>query len=218
MLDIFNTDAFKTVSLTDGIIKAPFKPGRIGSLGLFRSRGITTTTVVIEEKDGRLSLIQTSPRGGETPATSIGAQKRKARSFVVPHLERESTVMADEVQSVRAFGSENAMEGVQALVNERLQDLRAMHEVTLEHLRVGAIKGLVFDADGATLFNLFTEFGVTQQTATLDAAADVRNQIVVIPAPQRVRARRRHGERLPRLLRGRLLRHAGRGRVGQAVP
>ncbi len=180
MLDVFKSDAFSTVSLTDAILKAPYKPGRIGALGLFRDRGITTTTVVVEEKDGRLSLIQTSPRGG--PPSTIGAQKRTARSFVVPHLERESKVMADEVQNIRAFGSENAQEAVQMLVNERLTDLRAMHEVTLEHLRVGAIKGNVLDADGSTvLFNLFTEFGVSQQTLDINLGTDnVRNKAVQI--------------------------------------
>lgn len=184
MLDIFRTDAFSLASLTAAILKAPYKPGRIGALGLFRERGITTTTVVVEEKDGRLSLIQTSPRGA--PASTIGAQKRTARSFVVPHLERESTVLADEVQNVRAFGSEDAAEAVQAIVNERLIDLRAMHEVTLEHLRAGAIKGLILDADGSTLFNLFTAFGVSQQAATVnpDASTDngdaLRAEIVAI--------------------------------------
>jgi major capsid protein E len=184
MLDIFRSDAFSVTSLTDAILKAPFKPGRIGALGLFRERGITTTSVVIEEKDGRLSLIQTSPRGA--PSSSIGESKRTARSFLVPHLSRESTVMADEVQNVRAFGSQDATAAVQAVVNERLQDLRAMHEVTLEHLRAGAIKGLILDADGSTLLNLFTEFGVSQQSAVLtpDAAADngdqLRGQIVAI--------------------------------------
>lgn len=182
MLDVFKADAFSVVSMTDAILKAPFKPGRIGALGLFRERGITTTTVVVEEKDGRLSLIATSPRGG--PPSTIGAEKRTARSFVVPHLERESKVMADEVQNVRAFGSENEQEAVQALINERLVDLRAMHEVTLEHLRVGAIKGQILDADGSTvLFNLFTEFGVSQQTQDIALGTDtteVRNDAVAI--------------------------------------
>lgn len=182
MLDIFKSDAFSVVSMTDAILKVPFKPGRIGALGLFRDRGITTTTVVVEEKDGRLSLITTSPRGG--PASTIGAEKRTARPFVVPHLERESKIMADEVQNVRAFGSENVQEAVQMLVNERQTDLRAMHEVTLEHLRVGAIKGSILDADGSTvLFNLFTEFGVTQQTLDIALATDttkVRNRAVAI--------------------------------------
>jgi len=179
-LDVFRSDAFSLVSLTAAVLKAPYKPGRIGASGLFRERGIATTTVVVEEKDGRLSLIQTSPRGG--PPTTIGQQKRTARPFIVPHLERMSTVLADEVQNVRAFGSENAEQAVQEIVNERLADLRSMHEVTLEHMRIGAIKGVVIDADGSTLFDLFSEFGVEQQTATLDVGdtADIRNQAVAI--------------------------------------
>jgi len=182
MLDVFKTDAFNTVSLTDAILKAPYKPSRIGQLGLFTERGITTTTVIVEEKDGRLSLIQTSPRGG--PGSSIGAEKRKARSFLVPHLQRESTIMADEIQNVRAFGSEDALQGLQAIVNERLGDLRAMHEVTLEHLRAGAIKGIILDADGSTLLDLFTQFDVSQQSATLtphstnDEGGALRGEVV----------------------------------------
>jgi hypothetical protein len=166
MLDVFNQDAFSTVSLTQSILAAPYKPARIGELGLFGEQGIVTTTAVIEEKDGELTLIQTSPRGG--PGSSIGEQKRTVRSFAVPHLERESTVMADEVQNVRAFGSEDALAGVQTIINQRLAQLRAEHEVTLEHMRMSAIQGIVLDADGSTLFDLFTEFGVVQQTADLD--------------------------------------------------
>lgn len=181
MLDIFKGDAFSVVSLTDAILKRPHKPGRIGALKLFRERGIRSTTAVVEEKNGRLSLIQTSPRGG--PASTIGTEKRTARSFVVPHLERESTIMADEVQGVRAFGSEDQTETVQAVVNERMDDLRPMHEVTLEHMRIGAIKGTILDADGSTLFDLFTEFNVAQQTlgmALTTATTNVRNKAVEI--------------------------------------
>lgn len=173
ILDIFRTDAFGVVSLTDAILKAPYKPGRIGELKLFKEKGITTTSVAVEEKAGRLELIQTSPRGGV--GSSIGAQKRTMRSFVVPHLEKDSTIMADEVQNVRAFGSENNTEAVQTLVNERLADLRAMHEVTLERHRASAIQGIILDADGSPIYNLFTEFGVAQQTATLSPDANTDN-------------------------------------------
>jgi len=179
MIDIFKNDAFSTVSLTDAILKRPHKPGRLGALGLFRERGITTTTVVVEEKNGQLSLIATSPRGG--PASSIGTNPRTARSFVVPHLEREAKIMADEIQNVRAFGSESELASVQQIVNEKLTDLRAMHEVTLEYHRMGAIKGLIYDADGSTpIYNLFTEFGVSQQTFDIDLGGDVRNEVVAI--------------------------------------
>lgn len=177
MLDVFRNDAFSAVSLTAAILKAPYKPSRIGQLGLFREKGITTTTVVIEEKDGALELIPSSPRGG--PAENLGPQRRTARAFVVPHYEKDSTIYADSVQNVRAFGSDDQLQGVQALVDERLAILRAQHEVTLEWQRMGAIRGQILDADGSVMFDLFDEFGVAQQTMVIDIGADdVRNQAV----------------------------------------
>lgn len=180
MLDVFKNDAFSLVSMTDAITKAPHQPTRIGTLGLFRRSGITTTTVVVEEKNGRLELIASSPRGGV--GTTIGEQKRTARSFLVPHFEKESRILADQVQGVRAFGTDNEVATVQAIVAERLRDLRKFHDVTLEYQRVGAVKGNILDADGVTvLFNLFTEFNVTQQThdfALTTATLDVRNECV----------------------------------------
>lgn len=176
ILDIFRTDAFSVTSLTDAILKAPYKPARIGQLGWFASRGVATKTIMVEEKDGRLSLIQTSPRGGVAP--TMGNEKRTARSFSIPHLIKESTVLADEIQDVRTFGSENQTDSVQAIVNERLTDLRAEHEVTLEHMRAGAIQGTILDADGTTIYDLFDEFDVVQQAATFDLTDDIITQVV----------------------------------------
>lgn len=179
MIDIFNNDAFSMVSLTAAIEKMPHQPTRIGNLGYFRSEGITTTTVVVEERDGELSLIETSERGA--PAGTTGEGKRRARSFLVPHLQRGSVIKADSIQGVRAFGAENNLEAVQTVVNQRLARLRAMHDVTLEYHRIGAIRGLILDADGTTvIYNLFTEFGISQQTYELNLAADVRQGCVDI--------------------------------------
>ncbi len=162
-LDIFSNSAFSLTSLTDAINKVPFVPGRLGQLGIFDESGVSTTSVMIEEREGSLSLIETSPRGA--PATQNLHNKRKARSLVVPHIALEDTVLADEVQNVRAFGTENALEGVQNVVNLRLAEMARKHDATLEHLRIGAIKGQVLDADGTSvLYDLFDEFGVTQHT------------------------------------------------------
>jgi hypothetical protein len=173
-MDVFNNDAFSLRSLTAAILNAPFKPGRLGQLGLFFESGITTTTVQIEEKNGQLSLIETSPRGG--PASTIGRERRTMRALNVPHLARESTIIADQVQGVRAFGTESELESVQQVVNDRLVMLRAMHEVTLEYLRIGALKGQILDADGMTvIYDLFTEFGVLQQTQEFDFSDSTLN-------------------------------------------
>jgi hypothetical protein len=180
-LDIFAGDAFSVISLTDAINRAPYVPGRIGKMGLFTEKGITTTTAWIEEKDGHLSLIQTSPRGGPEP--TIGPAKRTGRNLTIPHLSLDGRIGADQVQNIRAFGAETDLESVQQVVNDLLADMRRDHEVTLEHLRAGAVQGIILDADGSTLYNLFTEFGVVQQTqafAFTVATTDIRAVAVAV--------------------------------------
>lgn len=178
-LDVFNSDAFSMTSLTDAINKRPFQPGRLGQLGLFQAKGIPTTTLYVEEKSGVLSLVQTTARGAA--GGSVGTNLRTARPFRVPHLQQNGTVVADEVQNIRAFGQENVVQTIQDLVNERNGEMQDNIAATQEFHRMGAIQGLVLDADGTTLFNLFTEFGVSQQThdiAFTTATTKVRQRIV----------------------------------------
>ncbi len=161
--DTFNNDIFNMQSLTTAINTLPFAPSRLGDLGVFAPQGIQTTVALIEEKDGTLELLPTQPRGA--PSTLYTSPKRKVRSFPIPHIPHDDRITAEDVQSVRAFGSETQLQTVSQVVNDHLTEMRQDHEVTLEHLRVGAIKGSILDADGVTeLFNLFTEFGVTQTT------------------------------------------------------
>ncbi|TCN30332.1 major capsid protein [Sinorhizobium americanum] len=171
MLDIFKDDAFGVVELTGTINKLQFVPGRLGQMGIFTERGVRTTSIAIEEKGGVLALVAPSARGG--PGSTLDKVKRKIRSIAVPHYEINDAVMAEEVQGVRAFGSENELETVMGKVAERMGDHTVSFAATQEYARVGAYKGIVTYADGSTL-NLFTEFGVSQHAEIdfdLDAAS-----------------------------------------------
>ena len=61
--DIFNSNAFTTTSLLAAIEKVPFKPSYLGSLGIFVDRPLRTEWAWVEERDGTLNVIQTTPRG-----------------------------------------------------------------------------------------------------------------------------------------------------------
>ncbi len=161
VLDVFAGDAFSVTSLTDAINKIPHKPARLGEMGLFGNKGVTTQNIIIEERDGVLQLIQTTAPGA--PSSLNKKQDRRARSFVVPHLGLQDTVLAAEVQGVRAFGSQSETEGVAQVVLEKIATMRQAHEVTLEWHRMGALKGLLLDADSAMIYNLYNEFGVMPQ-------------------------------------------------------
>lgn len=174
VIDPFAADAFTLTEMVAAINHLPHKPGRLGELGLFAERGVTTTTVMIEEKHGTLELVGTTPRGG--PGETKGNDKRKARTFAIPHLQRDDSIMADEILGVRAFG-QSAAETITMKRDEKLAGLKSQLDMTLEYHRMGALKGLILDKDGSTIYNLFTEFGVSQQTIDMvldNSATEVR--------------------------------------------
>lgn len=176
-LDVFKGDAFSSASLTESLNKLPFKPGRIGQMGLFKPKGIRTTTAWMEEKGGVLSLIENRRRGG--PANLYNHGKRTARSVRMPHLPLEDEVLAGDIQDIRAFGSETELEQVATVVAEHLSEMRDDHETTLEHMRVKALHGVVLDADGTTeLVSFFDMFEVAEITVDFDfGTAEIRNVI-----------------------------------------
>jgi hypothetical protein len=172
-LDVFNDDAFNCASLTDAINAAPFVPGRAGQIVGWEEEGVPTTTNFIEEDGGELKLLNPSSRGG--PGETSADSKRKVRSLVIPHYQHDDSILADSVQNVRAFGQASVLETLQDRINRKLdQHARLKLDPTLEYQRVGAVKGIILNGDGSTLYNLFTEFNVSQETEVdfdLDAAS-----------------------------------------------
>jgi len=159
MLNPFSSDAFDMAALTAAINKIPNTYGRLEQLNLFPPLGVRTRTIIVEEMNGVLNLLPTRPVG--SPGT-VGTQgKRKVRSFVIPHIPHDDVVLPEEVQGIRAFGSETEVEALSNLMAQKLQTMRAKHAITLEHLRMGALKGVILDADASVLYDLYQEFEIT---------------------------------------------------------
>lgn len=161
-MDIFNTDAFSMQQLTQTVEKIPYKPQLLGSLGIFDPEPIRTEIASIEKRGATLALVQTSERGA--PLGERSTDKRDIRNFKTRRLAKKDTVRAAEIQNIRAFGSETEMMQVQAEVARRMMHLRNDIELTEENQRLGAIQGIVLDADASTLDNWYTNWGITQST------------------------------------------------------
>ncbi|OXI26870.1 major capsid protein [Burkholderia sp. AU16482] len=158
---LFQDEAFSLSSLTAAINEQPHVPGRVGALGLFEEDGITTTTIQIERDGDTLSLVSAGERG--SPSAIVVGSKRSMIPFNTVHLPQRTFVKADEIQNLRAFGSETELEALQTVVNRRLAKLRRQLDATHEFHRIGAIKGAVLDADGKTvLIDLLQYFGIEQ--------------------------------------------------------
>ena len=161
MVDPFTPDAFTLLALTSAIENLPYVPSELAASGLFNEQGVATLDVAIEERDGVLVLLDVLPRGA--PGTLIAGAGRNIKSFRVPHIPARATLLADQVQGIRAFGSETSAEVLQARVNERLATMRRSLDYTIESHRVAAIQGSMYAANGLVT-DLFTAFGVTELT------------------------------------------------------
>jgi len=179
LINPFDQDAFNMVSLCAANDILPNNYGRVNQLGIFSNvEGITTRTAVVEEQSGVLNLLKTQPVGAPGTQNKIG--KRKVRSFTVPHIPLDDIIRPEEFSGVRAFGQTNEVATLASTINRHLQAAKDKFAITVEHMRMGGLKGIILDADGSTLFNLYTEFGIVAKT--VDFTLDVTRPLTDVAA------------------------------------
>ncbi|TDE34132.1 major capsid protein [Antarcticimicrobium sediminis] len=157
-MEQFNDPQFSVIALTAAINDQPFVPGQIGALGIFEEDGVSVTTIEVEEENSALNLIEPTPRGG--PGATVGDSTRTKIPFNMDHFEINDAILADEIQGVRQLGSDDMLETIQSRIDSKqVRHARAMDN-TLEHYRIGAIKGLIVSKSGKVLHNLYDRFSI----------------------------------------------------------
>lgn len=175
-MDVFNGRAFHMTEMTAALNRTPHLPTFLGAQNIFEPKPVRTISVSIEQKAGTLSLIQTSERGA--PLQQADREARDIRDFRTVRVAKGDTLHAYEIEGIRAFGNESELMQVQAEVAARLTNLNNDVELTMENMRLGAIQGIVLNADGSTIRNWYTEWGIAQPAEIDfeldDPATDVR--------------------------------------------
>lgn len=164
-LDIFNQDAFKLTSMLQAIREVDYLPQRLGQMGIFTPNPVRTETVGIEKLGETLSLIKTSERGA--PLDQRNTEKRNIKDFRTVRIAKGDRIMASELAGIRAFGAESELQQVQDEIMRRLSGpagLESQVELTLENMRLGAIQGIVLDADASVIIDWYSVFDVAQPT------------------------------------------------------
>ncbi len=129
----FQSPAFSMTALTAAINILPNQFGKIEQINLMPAKPVRFRQIAIEERDGVLNLLPTLPVGA--PGTVGQRSRRKLRSFMIPHIPHDDVVLPEEIQGLRAFGSETDTETVANVMTDHLQSMRNKHAITLEHLR-----------------------------------------------------------------------------------
>lgn len=160
--NVFDDPAFGVIPLSKTVSRMPYVPGRVGRLafGPETQDFVATTVVMAELEAGVLSLVPSSPRGGN--GVKADDDKRTVVPIRIPHFQHDVSINADEVQGVREFGTEDRMQTVEGVLNKKLMRAARRLDLTVESLRLGAVSGVVTDSNGVVLFDPFTSFGVSR--------------------------------------------------------
>ncbi|ARU01864.1 major capsid protein [Yoonia vestfoldensis] len=156
----FDAGGYSLAEMTQAINILPNLYTRLGQLGLFRFQGVTQRSVVIEQREGVLSLLPSVPLGA--PATLGTREMRSMRSFSLPWIPHDDIILPGDIQGVPALGMSDMADPLTEVMTEKLTVMRRKHAQTREYMEMNALRGIVKDGAGSTLYDYFAEFGLEQ--------------------------------------------------------
>lgn len=183
---------FDCTEMTDAVNKLPAMPLRFSRL--FEVKGVKTTTVSLDIRKGRIVLIGDSERNTAPESLAGRGAKREWKHLSCAHLAMSDALAPEDLQDVRGFGSTEPV-SVAEVYNDKMQQLKDNLAATMEFHRLGAVKGVVLDADDnqTVLHDIFKTFGVTKKTLDISfpkTTADDANPILtsILKAKRHVEA------------------------------
>lgn len=161
--------------ITDVINKAPSSYGQVSALNLFTFKGIVGTRFGIEEMDEDQcnGIVPTAPFCCDYDNAANTTPGRKWRMIEVPHTPLFDTVRACDIAGERAYGLTGTdFEYLQVVeeVARRQRQMRQKLDLTMEYRQLGALKGVIYDANGKVILDLFRHFGVNQKVFKFEFA------------------------------------------------
>ena len=154
----FDAGGYSLAEMTQAINILPNLYTRLGQIGLFRFEGVSQRSIVIEQREGVLSLLPSVPLGA--PATVGNREARSMRSFALPWIPHDDVILPADIQGMPALGLSDAADPLVEVMNRKLTLMRRKHAQTREYMEMNALRGIVKDGAGTTLYNYFTEFGL----------------------------------------------------------
>lgn len=153
---------YTAVDLTEQVNRIPNSFGLIRAMGLFDTEGVISTMVEIDIVNGVLRVLPAKERGA--PGTLAERETGNKIFLEVPHFPDLDLISPQDIQNMLIVaGRSKRPNTVEDELARRLGNIRRNHDITLEYLRMGAIKGLIKDGNGVTIYDLYDVFGIEQK-------------------------------------------------------
>ena len=183
MPNVFTGDLFSNLWLAQRINTMPYVPTFFGEMNLFNDRvdgvnaeqmftnsmanGINSKTVSIRRENGTLMVLPTEARGS-MPTYNV-RDKICDVPFLVPYIPKNDDIRWDDIIGTTLYGNprpgtgELDPETATMAVERVLKRIKYEYILTWEYHRLGAVKGLIMDADGQqTVLDLYKAFQIEQ--------------------------------------------------------
>ncbi len=154
--------AFTDVQLTETINQIDNTYGLVEELGWSPAEGVATTAIEIAITGNEIRILPNMPRGGQAAVTAPDTEK--SHFIGLPFFPVQKTLTAADIQDWHSKANRTIQpKTMEQSLAEHMEKRRAEHDMTLEYIRLGALKGLLLDGAGSTLLNVFTAFAVTKK-------------------------------------------------------
>ncbi|WP_347138883.1 major capsid protein [Paracoccus sp. SSK6] len=173
---MFNKDFLTLKQLTATWNKTPFVEttlSRFFTVGRLRTR-----SAMVERGATGLKLIDPGALYQPAPAASDHKLVRGQYTISAVKLGRVVSFSGEDIQDVRAFGTEDELETFEQVFNRDTATIRRWLEHTHEFQRGNVLKGRQVDSEGNLLFDFFGAAGVTApQSVAIDYDTASRRQL-----------------------------------------
>ena len=156
-------NSFKLQDFVDGVRDAGNQYGYINSRSDYFNMKSTSQTAIVFDVDTSTTTLLPQVKRGAGVSTSGKEHTVQTKAVGLGYFKHSDTLTVEDIQGQRAPMSTDA-ETIARATAEKMQDMRRAWDMTTEYLKLQAIKGLAKSPDGVTMFDAFTEFGVSQTT------------------------------------------------------
>ena len=180
------TNAFEIVDYTQELAIIPNSWTILNDVGLFSEEFLSTHTVTFEETSKTLGLIGDQYRGAKPQGNKD--DNRKIHSYPIAHFPVVDEILPQELQSKKAYGSNDRAETEAAVMARKMERIRRNFDITLEVGRFSLLTtGNLYAPNGTISGNIFADFGITQTsvdfvlgTATTDLIGKTESVIATM--------------------------------------
>lgn len=144
----------------------------LASSGLFKSVGIATKNVLVEEREGVLYVIKSN--ADQSPAKQNESGKRNLLQFATNFHKVDDIIHPDDIQGFGGFDSEEALLMTEnEELAERVETISMSHDLTEERHISSVLQGRLLNSDGSVLYDAYRTFGLKRSDYEINVGLSV---------------------------------------------